>query len=537
ALLAVAVDGILGLQNSRAMMDEVAKVRAPSVLGLEIVNEGQTAIRSENRMVGLLLLQGATADQLRQVLQRKQKIWQRIDQGWKIYEPLPQTAEEAVLWRRFLEEWRAWKQADDAISAQIEKLSAASDDSRMGLKAGFLEAAYAAIPLFDKSEATLGQLVDMNVQLAEAAAKTAEERGQRTMGMMLGVSIVATLLLIGLGAAIARSIFATIGGEPEVAKQVVQRIAAGDLSQTLTLRAGDGESLMAHQQQMQSSLQGMVREIVRSVEQTEQSADGLASAAQQVAAASADTSDSASSMAASVEELSVSISQVSDNAHSALGIAESTGRLSLEGGNVIELAMAEINRIADTVRTTAGTLASLSENSTEISRVVQVIKEVAEQTNLLALNAAIEAARAGEAGRGFAVVADEVRKLAERTTVATVEIGNMITRIQNETQSSVTTMESAVGQVDKGVRLAGEAGGAIREIRAGVTQVVQTVTDIVSSIQEQSVASQQIAQRVERVAQASEENNAAAQQTAESAADLRSLARGLQSTIRRFRVS
>ena len=141
ALAVVAVEGIIGLRSSGEMIEEIAKNRMPSVLGLEIVNEGQTAIRAENRLVALLILQAAKPEEIGKIVQKKSKIWQRIDAGWKIYEPLPQTKEEEVLWKRFLGEWEAWKKSDATLSQEIEKLAAApAGESREQRIAAFLAA-------------------------------------------------------------------------------------------------------------------------------------------------------------------------------------------------------------------------------------------------------------------------------------------------------------------------------------------------------------------------------------------------------------
>ncbi|HCV13897.1 MAG TPA: chemotaxis protein [Candidatus Accumulibacter sp.] len=368
--------------------------------------------------------------------------------------------------------------------------------------------------------------------LAEQAAAAAQTLAERLMLTLLAVALV---LAAGIAFLVTRRIAGQLGGEPEVARELVQRIAAGDLSQDLVVPASDTQSLMAHQQQMQSRLRAMLQAVAATVLSTQQAAQSLAGSAQQVAAASHASSDSAASMAAVVEEMSVSISEVTDNARAALKTASDASRLSDSGGEVIEQATTEINRIADTVRRTSQAMHALDESSAKISTVVQVIKEVADQTNLLALNAAIEAARAGESGRGFAVVADEVRKLAERTGKATSEINAMVMQIQQETRNSLDSMESAVQQVDRGVELAGSAGEAIRSIRGSVEQVVAAVSEIGNAIAEQSIASQEIARRVEQVAQSSEENNAAAQQTAEAAHTLRGLADGLRATVAQFR--
>ncbi len=326
-----------------------------------------------------------------------------------------------------------------------------------------------------------------------------------------------------------------LGGEPTVAKAVVESIAGGDLTQPIELRHGDTSSLMAFQQQMQSGLRSMVSEITASVRSTEQSASALTDASRHVAEASNATSEAAAAMASGMQEMSVSIGQVSSDAQQALDISDRAGHLAVSGGEVIESAILTISQIAETVRLTAADLVSLSKDSEKVTAVVQAIRELADQTNLLALNAAIEAARAGEQGRGFAVVADEVRKLAERTASATTEITETIGIVQAHTLLSVATMEKAVAEVDRGVDYAEKAGIALSDIRAGVLEVVRVVNGIVGAIQEQSAASQQIAERVESVAQASDVNTAAAHQMADSAKVLDSLAGSLSSAIQRFK--
>jgi methyl-accepting chemotaxis protein len=215
-------------------------------------------------------------------------------------------------------------------------------------------------------------------------------------------------------------------------------------------------------------------------------------------------------------------------------MAQRSGELSDQGGAVIGKAVDEMKVITTAVKNVAEQIDTLGQQSTQISGVVQVIKDVADQTNLLALNAAIEAARAGEAGRGFAVVADEVRKLAERTTQATGEIAAMIASIQHSAKAAVGSMEKVVTQAESGMSLAEQAGKAIVQIRESANDVVRVVSDISDAIAEQGSASQSIAQQVERVAQSAEENHGAAQSTADSAGELGRLAKTMREESARF---
>jgi methyl-accepting chemotaxis protein len=217
-------------------------------------------------------------------------------------------------------------------------------------------------------------------------------------------------------------------------------------------------------------------------------------------------------------------------------LAERSGEASREGRAVTLDAAKEMAAIAEGARQSSGIVAELGGVTAEITSIVNVIKEIADQTNLLALNAAIEAARAGEQGRGFAVVADEVRKLAERTSSSTQQIGDMIQRIQSGTRRTMEAMESDVARANQGEELARRAGDSIDQIEQRAAEVVRSVNEIHLALREQSAAAKEVAARVEQIAQMTETNASASRQTSQNASQVSSLAGRLNELVAAFRV-
>ena len=319
--------------------------------------------------------------------------------------------------------------------------------------------------------------------------------------------------------------------------QASDKLATGDLTVQMEINSNDEIAQISRSfNRFSQSIHNLIGKVKDSVDGVSSASHQLSQSANTVAEGSEQQSSSASSMAATMEELTVSINHVSDGATEALRISEESGRLSGEGSEVIHKTTQEMEHIASQVRASSKIIESLGQKSSQISDIVNVIKDIADQTNLLALNAAIEAARAGEQGRGFAVVADEVRKLAERTATSTKEIYEMVGSIQAGTKDAVQSMEAAVSTVDAGVILAGSAGTAIQEIQSGAKQVVDEVNSISSALREQSVASNDLAIRVEQIAQMSERNSSSAQESAQAAASLRGLSETMQQTIQQFKI-
>lgn len=349
-------------------------------------------------------------------------------------------------------------------------------------------------------------------------------------GLLIGGGITLGLMFVS------RHILATLGGDPEYAKQVTQKVASGDLSVSVDYDRDHPGSLLCSMNSMLVTLRLMIGEVEENAVQVAEAASQLSSTSKMVMERVEQQSDAAASMAASMEEISVSMTQVTDNVHEANQIALEAGQLSEKGQTIIHSASGEMHKISDAVRVSSSSIQALGEQSNQITSIVNTIREIADQTNLLALNAAIEAARAGEQGRGFAVVADEVRKLAERTSQSTAEIAGMVEKIQHGAKQAVSSMDEGVAQVGEGVALASQAGDSINQIREGAERVTQVVRDISDSIREQGSAATGVAQNLERIAQMSEESAIAVRETAGAAAHLHVLSEGLHRTVGQFKI-
>jgi len=315
-----------------------------------------------------------------------------------------------------------------------------------------------------------------------------------------------------------------------------QRMAQGDLTTRLSLQSQDeirevGDSLDS----MATAFSRLLRNAQQSATSVSQAASQLSVASAQITRSSNQQSESAASMAAAVEELTVSVDNISQHAAEANTLSAHAGKLSAEGGSMVGSVVSEMQRIADSVTESAKVIEELGQQSEQISAIVGTIKEIADQTNLLALNAAIEAARAGEQGRGFAVVADEVRKLAERTASSTQEISAMILAIQEGTSRAVTSMKQGVDRVENGVTITARTGDAMTQIEQEANKVVAMVSEISDALRQQSAASTDIAQNVEKIANMAEENSQSVSQSAATAAQLEKLATELESEIKRFK--
>ena len=358
----------------------------------------------------------------------------------------------------------------------------------------------------------------------------------RQQALLFSIMVVITLAILSvISWLINSSILRQLGGEPAYAVEVVRHIAEGDLVRPVEYSSPD--SLLAAMQTMQQKLANIFGDINGMASRLSSGAEHVSVAARETSVAAHNQAQSISASAASIEQMTVSISEVSEIATQTEANSSQTAALAEEGAGLVKNAAQEIELISRTVATSSEQIQLLQQRSQEIGGIANVIKEIADQTNLLALNAAIEAARAGEQGRGFAVVADEVRKLAERTAKATTEIAQMIDSIQEETQTAVQAMATAAPQVDKGLELATQATAMLDEIHRQALDSLGKVRDVALATTEQATTATDIAKHVEHIASMAEETNATMQNNAAEAEQLEGLADQLRQTVSYFRVS
>jgi methyl-accepting chemotaxis protein len=541
AWISLVIVSFLGWYNATISSNGIVLLNTDTVAKMEAVLELENSV---NGMVRRFYEAGskstfeynAQVQELSTVLGHIKATEAEAQEWFKKYDGFKKHAEAQKLWDQVRDAWPAWSSALGSELVRTlettlnnptpEKLQAFSTQvDRIGL---------ANREGTRKITGALGELVKLNARFRSEIVQNLENTSDRHVTIQLVVSTIAIAIVILLGITTLKAVVKPV----ERVRDIVQRVERdNDLRLKVDYHSSDeiGEMVTAFNAMM-ARLQTSLTDVQKRVHDVNGAVESLNTAAQQVAASSASQSSSTSAMAASVEEMTVSINTVANSAGDAQAMAQHAGEVSDEGGQIIEHTTAEMSAIAKTVAQASSVIQALGNESQQISSVVQVIKEVADQTNLLALNAAIEAARAGEQGRGFAVVADEVRKLAERTAQSTGDIGTMIGKIQESAKEAVGEMARVVKQVESGQSLAQTAGERMASIREEANKVSEAVTEISNALKEQSQASQDIARHVESIAQMTDQNNAAAEETASSAQRLNHLAEAVGATLSQFKV-
>jgi methyl-accepting chemotaxis protein len=421
---------------------------------------------------------------------------------------------------------------DEPLAKYRKNLAQAIDMAQSDIAAG-TGMMQGADKRFVDIESKLDKMLEEQKKEADSMIATAIANASHAIFTNIVVFLIGLIGAIAISLTLASRIVAPMLD----AIRTASSIAGGNLTNTIDSKSQDetGDLLRALTR-MQDGLRDLIGHIGSNAHQTANSCSAMAEALKEINLSVEGQDESTSAVAAAVEQLSVSISNINENASQSLSASKTSSELATQGKTIIQSAFKEMTGIANTVRDAASVVERVGQQSNEITTIVGVIREVADQTNLLALNAAIEAARAGEAGRGFAVVADEVRKLAEKTTGSAVEINRMIASIQESSGQAVSTIHHIVEQVETTANYAGEACDSIERIHANAGRSEGFAHEISAAIAEQSQASNLIAQKVEGIAQMSEKNVAGVAHADQAMRELSEESRVLQAAVARFTV-
>jgi methyl-accepting chemotaxis protein len=383
-------------------------------------------------------------------------------------------------------------------------------------------------------EETVDELSRQKQENAERLNKEDAETFTTSRAIMIAMILGGIALGVALGMIISRM----ITGPLKQAADVSEAIARGDLTRTIKLDRKDEIGQLA------AAMNTMVQNLRNMITQTTDISTGIASASNQlhststqIATGAEEVASQTNTVATASEEMSATSTDIASNCTMAAEASRQTADSANAGAAVVQETINGMDVIADRVRETSRTIEALGKRSDQIGQIVGTIEDIADQTNLLALNAAIEAARAGEQGRGFAVVADEVRALAERTTKATREIGEMIKAIQKETQEAVKAMDVGVQEVEKGAVSSQKSGKALEEILERINEVTMQVNQIATAAEQQTATTSEVTSNIQQITEVVHQTARGADETASAAAQLATQAQDLQNLVSRFRLA
>ena len=381
--------------------------------------------------------------------------------------------------------------------------------------------------------ATTAELIKYQSQLMDESGKDAASNAKQAQKLIIVLILLAMVFAVGVSLFVVRSISGALSEGVDVAN----RLATGDLTASVTIRSTDEiGTLMTAMDNMVKSLRLLIGKIKYAADNMASGSEQLSTSAEEISRGMNEQTSRSTQIATAAEQMSQTVVDVAKNTSNIAQISTQAFDHAKDGEGVVKRSVDEVQAIASTVAESSQVMKRLGESSGQIGDIVGVINDIADQTNLLALNAAIEAARAGEQGRGFAVVADEVRKLAERTTQATSQINSMISSIQSEVAHAGVAMNNATLRVESGVEFSRKTGDSLSNIVSSVNTLQSMVQQIASATEEMSSVSETISSDIHGIAAGSKEISAGSGQIAQASSDLARLATELQSVVRQFKV-
>jgi len=514
--------GLVALYETRQMNDATNEIRRNWLPAVIALNEIGGTLAQERAATLRAALEEDTDENASVNLLNS--IEEAIQQDLTDYEKTISDAQDRSLFNAFLAARQQYLQQQQQVLANIRAGRMA--EARRLINGPLIQRA-------DRMMDTMATLVAFNYKGAEAASHRSDTVSDQAYAVIITALVLIVLALIAIATLFTRSIVTPLAD----AVMVAERIATGDLTREITVVGHDEPALLLHAlQRMQQSLRDTIGKIAAS-------SDRLASASEELHSVTEDTSRGLQQQSAEIDQAATAVNQmtsaveeVASNAVSTAEASQGADQTTRDGRDQVNQALASIQHLVDDVTGTAGEIEQLASSANEITRVLDVIGSIAGQTNLLALNAAIEAARAGEAGRGFAVVADEVRALAHRTQQSTAEIEQMIGGIQVGTERAVSAMHSSQGRASGTLEVAQSAGQALELIARTIASINQRNLVIASASEQQAQVAREVDRNLMNIRDLSMQTTTGANQTSASAQDLSHLALELNGLVAQFKV-
>ncbi|MBC3384474.1 methyl-accepting chemotaxis protein [Pseudomonas sp. SWRI179] len=517
-MLALGVFALTQMNKIRVSGDNIAQNSVPSIKAL---NEF-TQLTLRLRVLSYRLLTNREADTQQKTLDLFEQRNQQVRAAQVAYEKLISAPEERAAYEQYVQLLNQYRQLEERMKTlsrnnQVNELQALLNTELMSNS--------------DAVNAVLARLTDINNQQADAFNKNAAQQYSTAFNWVVTLLVIATGLTVLFAWLLTNSITKPIANALDAAEE----IAKGNLTRPITVDGSDEAGrLLRAMSTMQDKLRDTLQRISGSATQLASAAEELNSVTDESARGLTQQNNEIEQAATAVNEMTSAVEEVARNAVSTSEASRNATTSAGDGRDLVQETVGAIERMSADVQSTASLIGNLANESRDIGKVLDVIRGLADQTNLLALNAAIEAARAGEAGRGFAVVADEVRALAHRTQQSTSEIERMIGSIQSGTEQAVDSMRNSTERAESTLNIARGAGMSLDTINSAIVEINERNLVIASAAEEQAQVAREVDRNLVNIRDLSVQSATGANQTSAASAELSRLAVDLNSMVGRF---